>query len=114
MANGRDLQARLREVATEMERRVRTEMAEMADEVLEDARSRAPRDTGELAESGYVEQAPDGRLVVGFRADHAAVQHERLDWEHPGGGEPKFLERALDEAARGAQARLADAAREAL
>lgn len=105
---------RLRQVTEQMKRRVLSEMEEIAHEILEEARDLAPRDTGELVESGYVEQLEGGGYTVGFRAAHAAVQHERMDLQHPDGGGPKFLERALDSAAQRAQQRLADAAGEAL
>jgi len=33
---------------------------------------------------------------VAFRSPHAWLQHERLDYQHDD-GEPKYLERAVDE-----------------
>lgn len=111
---GRRLEEHLEEVSRQMRRRVQAEMGEMAEEILADAKRRAPRDTGELRDSGYIERRPSGDHLIGFRAEHAAAQHEILEYEHPNGGGPKYLEQALDAAARTAQKRLADAAGEVI
>lgn len=64
--------------------------------VLRDgAVDRVPRDTNELAESAAVSTENNGlNAAVSFSGDHAAVQHEDMTLEHPGGGEAKFLENA--------------------
>lgn len=115
---------------TEVRKALALEMEEMAREVLVEAQRLAPKDTLELVESGYVEQTSDGphyryseggreRLgrspgwVVGFRAPHAAIQHERLDYYHDD-GQAKYLETAMDNVAARAVERLAEAAREVL
>jgi hypothetical protein len=49
----------------------------------------------ELAETAAVSTADSGRQAeVSFGTDYAAVQHEDLTLEHPGGGQAKFLETA--------------------
>lgn len=73
------------------------------------ATEKAPVDTGHLRESAYTEideHAGGITATVGFTAttkdgrfSYALVQHEGLDFEHPKGGEAKFLEKALDEVA---------------
>ncbi|MCD0446461.1 hypothetical protein LO763_22860 [Glycomyces sp. A-F 0318] len=64
-----------------------------ADVLLAAALDRVPRDTNDLANTGAVSTEDDGRTAaVSFGTDHAAVQHEDLTLEHPGGGEAKFLE----------------------
>jgi hypothetical protein len=66
-----------------------------ADVLLDGALDRVPRDTNELAETGTVSTEQGGRAAaVSFGTDYAAVQHEDLTLEHPGGGEAKFLENA--------------------
>ncbi|WP_205327570.1 hypothetical protein [Glycomyces sp. YM15] len=66
-----------------------------ADVLLDGALDRVPRDTNELAETGTVSAENGGRAAaVAFGTDYAAVQHEDLTLEHPGGGEAKFLENA--------------------
>lgn len=64
--------------------------------------NRAPIDTGKLRKSCVVDEAEIGNLSikVGYSPDvdhYAMVQHERLDFNHPRGGEAKFLENPLNE-----------------
>ena len=60
-----------------------------------------PVEEGELRDSGFVgdvEQQGDGfEIAFGFTADHATIQHERLDYNHPNGGQAKFVEEPLAE-----------------
>ena len=84
-----------------------------AERIMTAAKSRTPVDTGALRASGAVSQ-PDmttnGVTVeMGFgntSVNYAVVVHERLDVFHPT-GEAKYLEKAVDEARRGMDARLA-------
>ncbi|MDP4092595.1 MAG: hypothetical protein Q8920_04470 [Bacillota bacterium] len=82
--------------------------------------NRAPVDLGDLRGSGYasinnvtvakgssdgsVSSSPGGAVsgnkiegIVGFNEPYALVQHERLDYDHPKGGEAKYLEKTLSE-----------------
>ena len=80
---------------------------EVANEVLELAKTLAPRETGALIESGHVE-ANKGKIgaVVIFdttltnptRKDfnYAYEQHENMEYKHPNGGGPKYLEKAYE------------------
>lgn len=69
-------------------------------EVMTEAKSRAPIDTGVLRASGYV-TIPDverPKVEVGFggaAADYALVQHERTEFHHEV-GEAKYLSNAID------------------
>ena len=62
-------------------------------EVLKVARERAPEDEGGLKKSGRV-VAEDLEVIVKFTAPHAWLQHEKLEYEHPNGGQAKYLESA--------------------
>lgn len=81
-----------------------TELPLAAQETLALARQNCPVATGELLESGTVENYPDGSEVA-FKAPHAIYVHERLDVAHTNGG-PKFLERAFLEVSAGVSQRL--------
>lgn len=82
------------------------------------AQMKAPVDTGHLRESASTEvERNGGRIVatVGFNAtakggkvSYALVQHERTDYNHPLGGEAKYLEKALNEVAADFEDRLAN------
>lgn len=67
--------------------------------ILGDSLPRTPVEFGVLRSSGYV-SAPQGEGVkasveVGFGTQYAVPQHERMDYRHPRGGGPKYLERAI-------------------
>lgn len=64
--------------------------------VLKRARELSPSDTGESDKSGFV-AIDDLTVQVGFTSLVSMLQHENLDWQHPQGGQPKFLEIAADE-----------------
>ena len=66
-------------------------MRDTARKVLREARRLAPRDEGTLAKSGRV-GVDDTTVYVRFTAPHAWLQHERLDYQHPKGGQAKYLE----------------------
>lgn len=52
---------------------------------------------GELRESAKVELEHDeNRVALSFDTVYAAIQHERLDWEHPN-GQAKYLETSMTE-----------------
>lgn len=81
---------------SELEEAAYDGMVEAGRETLRDARERAPKDTGKLRRSGRVVRDDLG-VIVKFTAPHAHLQHENLDYQHPNGGEPKFLENAAVE-----------------
>ncbi len=71
-------------------------LKEGARDVLRDARERVPVDDGTLRRSGRVVM-DNLEATVKFTAPHAWLQHERLDYQHEGGGEAKYLENAAAE-----------------
>ena len=80
---------------TEIEKAAREALRDTAEEVLKRAKEKVPVDDGDLRRSGRVTM-DDVTVRVSFRAPHAWLQHERLDYKHDDGG-PKYLERAVDE-----------------
>jgi hypothetical protein len=112
--------------------------AEVALDCLGRSGERAPVDTGDLRGSGFAEvnQATvamgneDGSIsvlgtpgqpagneieaAVGFTAPHAFVQHEHTEFNHPKGGQAKFLESVVVENGPKWGKYLADAARKGL
>lgn len=67
---------------------------EAAHTIMEDAIARAPIDTGELKESGWINRVAAGRYTYGFSADHAIYVHEDTSAHHDT-GEAKFLRNAI-------------------
>lgn len=80
---------------TEIEKAAREALRDTAKDVLKRAKELAPKDDGTLRRSGRV-GVDDISVYVRFKAPHAWLQHERLDYKHDDGG-PKYLERAVDE-----------------
>lgn len=124
----KDLQDTLARIEREAPQVLSTITRDVAVEILRLAVLKAPVDTGHLRESGSVEiqgvtvagssggvqatgQPPPatGTSVtarIGFNAttkdgkrSYAQIQHERIDFNHPKGGEAKYLEKALEEVA---------------
>lgn len=75
-----------------------------ANNVMNASLRKVPVDLGTLKASGYVtlpRKVGNKTLVEmgygGNAKDYAVVQHERLDFNHPEGGEAKYLESVVDE-----------------
>lgn len=65
-----------------------------------ESQQRAPVDQGDLRSSGYyrTSEKKDGiSAEVGFNAPYALKQHEELHYNHPKGGQAKYLESVLVE-----------------
>jgi hypothetical protein len=64
-------------------------------EILAEAKRRVPVDDGVLRDSGGLSTPSDGTEVhVTFNAPHAWLQHEKTEYQHPDGGQSKYLESA--------------------
>ena len=84
-----------------------------ADTLLEKSNDLVPVDNGELRDSGTAD-AEGKRAAVAYTAPHAMKQHERLDFDHPNGGQAKFLETAALANASAIEQAIAEAMREQL
>lgn len=72
-------------------------MLDFVVDLAANAAERAPVKEGYLRGSVEYGVETDGDTVTGevrFTEKYAAVQHERVDFHHPLGGEAKYLERA--------------------
>ncbi|QNJ56239.1 hypothetical protein SEA_OHGEESY_10 [Gordonia phage Ohgeesy] len=84
-----------------------------ADELLDKSNQLVPVDDGDLRNSG-VASASGKEAAVAYTAPHAMKQHERLDFDHPSGGQAKFLETAALANASAIEQAIAEAMREQL
>ncbi|HXG71552.1 MAG TPA: HK97 gp10 family phage protein [Gemmatimonadaceae bacterium] len=76
--------------------------------ILAEAQRRVPVDTGDLRDSGAIEEDPaTGALRVVFTAGHSLIVHEDLEANHPD-GQAKYLESVMVEAESGLAARMAE------
>ncbi|PPF18269.1 hypothetical protein C5B92_07070 [Rathayibacter sp. AY1A4] len=83
----------LRPILTDVEKAAQDGIEKAARETLARARERVPVRTGRLKRSGRV-VADDLTATVRFTAPYSFLVHERLDFQHPKGGQAKFLENA--------------------
>lgn len=80
-------------ILSAIEQGVQNGLSEHGEAMLADSNERAPKDTRAMVESGFV-QVDDLTVQVGYSSFIAKIQHENLDYQHPSGGGPKFLENA--------------------
>lgn len=114
------MRSALRSAGDRAVRALGTGMYLVGEEIMTDAKKRAPVDTGAMRGSGYV-TPPDvrgTRVTVeegfgGAAKDYVIEQHENLALAHPV-GEAKFLERAMDAARTDAGTKIAAVVRGAL
>lgn len=91
-----ELEAALNRALKNIEGDASAGLAEVAQDLKGKSVQLAPIDTGDLRGSGYANPAAGG-WEVGFSEPYALVQHERLDYQHPKGGQAKFLEQPFAE-----------------
>lgn len=67
-------------------------------EIEREATRRAPVEFARLRASAYTVPPTEKNLTTetGFGTEYAAVQHEELTFQHPRGGEAKYLENAVN------------------
>jgi hypothetical protein len=71
-------------------------LGQAADHLLHTAQGLAPVLTSELERTGTASVDPAGlQAAASFDGDHAVIQHEALDFEHPHGGQAKYLEQPM-------------------
>lgn len=96
----RQLERRLKQLAKEYPQAAAAALYQEGMRLWADAAKRAPVEFGVLRNSAYATPPIDrnGQAVVevGFGTEYAWVQHQRTDYEHPRGGEAKYLENALN------------------
>lgn len=80
---------------SKIKRAIELEMIAIAVDVLAEAKRQVPFEEGTLSRSATRETHWIGdRCVstISFNTPYAAVQHERVDFEHPRRGKAKYLE----------------------
>lgn len=107
------LQKRLKESGDDAVRDLARGLKVEGELIMTRSKREVPVDTGTLRASGHVKEphirGTRAEVVLGYggaASAYALVQHERLDYFHTVGG-PKYLERPVNEAARGFGRRVA-------
>lgn len=94
----KELKAALKKVRDDAKAAANRAVYVAGNEVMTEAKIRAPLDLGPLRASGYVTLPQDGKVELGFggaAAEYALVQHERIEFKHEV-GEAKYLEKAIN------------------
>ncbi len=86
----------LKPILSLVEQAAQDGLREVAKLTLERSNEMSPTLTGESDESGFID-VDDLSVQVGYTSFVSLRQHEVLDYDHPRGGEPKFLEKAAAE-----------------
>lgn len=85
-----------------------TGLRQAAEAVLAESNNRVPFRDGHLKGSGST-AVSGSEAAIGYSAVYAARQHEEIGWNHPNGGQAKYLETALTASAGDVQSILAQA-----
>lgn len=92
MAN---LDWRGKEIADRIDTTAKNAVRGAAELLRDEAVQRTPVETGTLRATASVIPNGDDTAVVSYGTVYARRQHEEVGWQHPGGGEAKFLENAM-------------------
>ncbi|ADQ04404.1 hypothetical protein Calow_0836 [Caldicellulosiruptor owensensis OL] len=88
-------------VSKAVEQAVKAALQKCAADLQRKSAERAPIDTGDLRSNCSVSplkrEGAKFYHTVGYNLPYAIVQHERLDFRHPKGGEAKYLEKPFNE-----------------
>jgi hypothetical protein len=100
VTGGEKLVRQLRSVRKQYSAGLARGVRKAAAHILRRAQKLVPYLTGELEESGHLEERKKGGDVsvdIVFEKPYAIVQHENLDFEHPNGRQAKYLETPIRE-----------------
>jgi len=89
----------LEDILAKVHSSVEDALAEGAQIILDRSTELVPKESGDLAASGSVNKGAAGTNTVAIKYDsvYAHYIHESMEFEHPHGGGPKFLELAMNE-----------------
>lgn len=85
-------------ILSAIEKAAQDGLREAAERTLERSNELAPELTGESKDSGFIE-VDDLTVQIGYTSFVSLLQHEKLEFKHPRGGQAKFLETASEEIA---------------
>jgi hypothetical protein len=97
-----DVTGRIGQLISKQENVTVESMREITADIHEGAAARAPVETGTLRGTAYDEVETQDTQVIGsvhFPEPYAATQHEHVEYDHPLGGEAKYLEKEMLEKA---------------
>lgn len=79
-------------------------LRKLGEEILTEAKELCPVDSGTLRQSGSVRANSKNKTVeISFNTPYALKQHEEMSYNHPNGGQAKYLEQPFNERVKDAQ-----------
>ena len=79
-------------------------LRKLGEEILTEAKELCPVDSGTLRQSGSVRANSKNKTVeISFNTPYALKQHEEMSYNHPNGGQAKYLEQPFNERVKEAQ-----------
>lgn len=93
----RELEANFDKLLKKTEVKSKKGFKEVCEDLIGKSINLAPVDIGDLRGSGHVEYKNDFDANVGFNEPYAIKQHEHTEYEHPKGGQAKYLEQPFRE-----------------
>ena len=79
-------------------------LRKLGEEILSEAQTLCPVDTGTLRRSGSVRaSSADNTVKISFNTPYALRQHEEMSYNHPKGGQAKYLEQPFNSRVKEAQ-----------
>ena len=79
-------------------------LRKLGEEILTEAKELCPVDSGTLRQSGSVRANSKNKTVeISFNTPYALKQHEEMSYNHPNGGQAKYLEQPFNERVKNAQ-----------
>lgn len=86
--------AEFKPILTIFEQAVQDALKKAGQTALKESNTLVPVDDADLKKTGRV-NIDDLTVQVSYTGLNAVLQHENLDYQHPNGGQPKFLEQAV-------------------
>lgn len=95
----REVEMRLRREVARIEELAAEGVREVAFNLWERSVDLAPVDSGDLRGNAHAdpEDASGLAWVVGFPEPYALIQHENMEFNHPRGGQAKYLQQPFEE-----------------
>lgn len=79
-------------------------LRKLGEVILKEAQDLCPVDYGKLRESGTVRASRKNKTVeISFNTPYALKQHEEMSYNHPNGGQAKYLEQPFNARVKEAQ-----------
>jgi len=92
-----ELEANFNKLLRQTDIKCKEKFKDVCEDLIGKAINLAPVDLGDLRGSGHVAYIGDFDANIGFNEPYAIKQHEHTEYNHPKGGQAKYLEQPFRE-----------------